>query len=247
MSPAPRARLRLFCLPCAGGGASRFSAWGTTLPPGIETCALQPPGREERLAEPPFTRMAPLVAALAAAIDDRLGIPYALFGHSLGALVAFELARALRRAGRPEPLRLFVSASRAPHLPDPAPPLHRASSASLRAELRRLNGTPDEVLASEELMSLMEPLLRADFAVNETYVHAAERPLRCPVTVLGGRDDAEVPHDALAAWRRHTEGSFTLRLFPGDHFFIETAERSVLEVIASDLASFLPGGDGAVR
>jgi medium-chain acyl-[acyl-carrier-protein] hydrolase len=234
--PKPQAGVRLFCLPCAGAGASRFASWSAGLGPEVEVCPLQPPGREERLAEPAFTRLGPFVAALADAIDFHLERPYALFGHSLGALVAFELTRALRRAGRPLPVVLFVAAFRAPHLPDPAPPLHDAPLPVFRAELQRLNGTPAEVLENDELMRLVEPTLRADFAVHETYVHTPEPPLSCPISVLGGLDDREVDGDGLAEWRRHTDRPLTLRMLPGDHFFV--GEPLVLEAIARDLERF---------
>src|SRR5438552_2333015 len=147
--PDPRARLRLFCFPYAGGGASQFRTWAEGLPPEVELCPVQLPGREGRLRETPFTRIAPLVAALVTALRGYLDTPYAFFGHSLGALVGFELARALRRTGGPGPRGLLVSAYRAPDLPDPDPPLHLLSSPAFWDELRRLNGTPPEVLAND--------------------------------------------------------------------------------------------------
>src|SRR5712675_2068557 len=234
--PDPRVHVRLFCFPCAGGGASRFASWPARLAPVVEACPVQLPGREERLGEPPFTRLGPLVDALVDALEGHLEKPFALFGHSLGALIAFELTRALRRTKKPLPVHLFVSAYRAPHLPDPVPPLHDAPLPVFREELRRLNGTPSEVLENEELMRLLEPTLRADFALHETHIHAQEPPLSCPVSVFGGLQDGEVDRDMLAEWRRHTDRSFTMRLFPGDHFFIDSAEGLLLEAIAGDLA-----------
>jgi medium-chain acyl-[acyl-carrier-protein] hydrolase len=232
-----RAQVRLFCLPYAGSGASPFRAWAGALPSGIELCPIQLPGREERLAERPFERLAPLVEALADAVYSHLDRPFALFGHSMGALLAFELARSLRRPGAGQPLRhLFVSAYRAPHLPDPDPPLHRVHGSAFWDELRRLNGTPKEVLDNDDLKRLVEPTLRADFAVHETYVHAAGEPLTCPLSAFGGFDDLEVSRDMLEEWRRHTRGSFRLRMLPGDHFFIHPSRDGLLEAIAGDLA-----------
>lgn len=155
----------------------------------------------------------------------------------MGALVAFELARTLRRNGAGPPLlHLFVSAYRAPHLPDPDPPLHPLPGPAFWDELRRLNGTPPEVLDNAELRRLVEPTLRADFAVHETYVHAPGEPLACPISAFGGLDDQEVDRGQLEAWRRHTHGPFRMRMLPGDHFFIHPSGDGLLEAIAEDLA-----------
>ena len=229
--------MRLFCLPPAGSGASPFRAWARALPDGIELCPIQLPGREERLTERPYDRLAPLVDALAGALRDHLDRPFALFGHSMGALLAFELARALRRDGAGLPLlHLFVSGYRAPHLPDPDPPLHPLPGPAFWDEVRRLNGTPTVVLDNAELRRLVEPTLRADFAVHETYAHEPGEPLACPISVFGGLDDQEVSRGQLEEWRRHARGPFILRMLPGDHFFIHPSRDALLRAIAEDLA-----------
>ncbi|HEX9428198.1 MAG TPA: alpha/beta fold hydrolase [Candidatus Polarisedimenticolia bacterium] len=242
--PDPTARLRLFCFPYAGGGAAPFRVWADDLPADVELCLVQLPGREGRLNEPPYARITPLVAALVTALRGELGKPYAFFGHSLGALLGFELLRALRRVGAPSPRGLFVSGYRAPHLPDPEPPLHRLPGAALWEELRRLNGTPPEVLENAELRRLVEPTLRADFAIDETYLHTNEAPLTCPISAFGGISDREVSGEMLAAWRRHTEGSFELRMMPGDHFFIHASRPILLDALAGDLERLLSRAGG---
>ncbi len=239
--PDPQARLRLLCFAYAGGGPPIFHHWAGGLPAGVEVCAVQLPGRGARVREAPFTRLAPLVETLASALRPDLDKPFALFGHSVGALIAFELARALRRRGQPLPAHLFVSGCGAPQLPDPRLPIHALPDGEFVAELAQLGGTPAEVLAHAELMALLLPALRADFALSETYVCAEEPPLACPVTAFGGVDDARVSRDRLEGWREQTVGSFTLRLFPGDHFFINTARPALLEALAGQLEPLLAG------
>ena len=144
-------------------------------------------------------------------------MPYAFFGHSMGSLISFELVRYLRREGHdPGPVRLFVSGHRAPQLPDPDPPTHHLAEPEFIEELRRLKGTPEEVLQNAELLRLMLPLLRADFALCETYIYRPEKPLTCPITAFGGLQDDEVPRETLAAWHEQTYNSFKLRFFVGE-------------------------------
>jgi medium-chain acyl-[acyl-carrier-protein] hydrolase len=234
--PRPRAAMRLFCLPYAGGGAALFAPWAGALPETIELVAVQPPGRAERMLDPPHAAMASLIEALLAALAPLLDRPFALFGHSMGALVSFELARALRRAGGPAPARLIVSGHRAPQLPCARPPTHRLPEHEFLAELRRLNGTPPEVLAHHELMQLLIPLLRADFAVCETYTYAEAPPLDCPILTLGGLADAHVARADLEAWRPQTRAGFALRMLPGDHFFLNAERHLLLRLLAQELA-----------
>lgn len=235
----PQARLRLFCLPPAGGGASTFRTWWTLLPSEVEVCAIQPPGRESRLSEPPLTQLALLVQPLAQAILPYCTMPFAVFGHSLGSLVGFELARQLRRERRPGPLQLFVSGRIAPQLADLNPPIHRLPDPEFLQELRRYNGTPEEVLRHAELMQLLLPLLRADFAMHETYTYVAEEPLDCPIAAFGGMQDSQVGWDQLAAWQIQTRQPFTLHMLPGDHFFIHSARTLLLQALTQELTQLL--------
>ena len=231
----PAARLRLFCFPYAGGGASVYRGWGEELPEAIEVCPVQPPGREGRIRQPPHRDLDSLVEALdqglAEELDER---PYAFFGHSLGALAAYELARRRRAAGRSGPVHLLVSAHSAPSLPDEDEPIHDLPPDRFQARLRELNGTPAEVLEHPELMNLIEPLLRADFQVNETYRHRPGEPLDCPVTAFGGFRDGEVPKARLEPWSEVSRGRFRLHMVPGDHFFLSGTGRPHLLRMVKD-------------
>lgn len=241
------APLRLFCFPYSGAGASIYLPWAAALAPGIAACAVQLPGREARLAEPPFTRLAPLVAALEPEILPYLDRPFALFGHSMGALVAFELARSLARRGL-APAHLFVSGHGAPHLPDRGRRIHDLPEPEFVDALRRLGGTPPAVLEHAELREMLLPILRADFSVCETHAHQAGAPLDCPLTALGGLADVEVTKEELQAWQEQSCGAFTLHMFPGDHFYLHTARGLLLETIRKDLAALggNPGRSGAL-
>jgi medium-chain acyl-[acyl-carrier-protein] hydrolase len=232
----PRARLRLFCFPYAGGGASAYRGWAGALPADVEVCPVQLPGRESRLREPAFDRLAPLVQELAGALRAHRDLPFAFFGHSMGALISFELARELRRRGEPLPLHLFLSARRAPQVPPREEDIHDLPEPEFLAKLRELNGTPEEVLQHAELMRLLMPVLRADFSVNETYRFEPEAPLAPGMSVFGGLGDEEVTRDDLALWGEHTRGPFRLRMLPGDHFFLHAARDLIAESMARDLA-----------
>lgn len=233
--PNPNASLRLFCFPYAGGSGAIFRLWPDLMIRSVEICAVNLPGRLTRLLEAPFTELAPLVDALAQAIMPWTDRPFAFFGHSMGALISFELARQLRTIGAPLPARLFISGRRAPHLPDSDSHRHTYPDHLFIEELGRLNGTPPEVMTNPELMQLMLPLLRADFALCETYEYRPEPPLPCPLTVFGGLQDHEVPPESLEAWSQHTTRSFRLCLLPGDHFFLNSVRDSLLTVIAQEL------------
>jgi medium-chain acyl-[acyl-carrier-protein] hydrolase len=235
LAPNPRAKLRLFCFHYAGGNASVFRTWPNALPVEIEVCAVQLPGRENRLREPTFTRLPNLIQALTPALRPYMTMPFAFFGHSLGALIAFELTRQLRREEQPGPLHLFLSSHRAAQLPDPDPPIHQLPEAEFIDKLRELNGTPEEVLRSVELMQLLLPCLRADFAVYETYAYASDAPLDCPFSVFGGLQDKEISRDDLLPWREQTTSTCNLRMFPGDHFYLHQTQPLLLKAIYQDL------------
>jgi medium-chain acyl-[acyl-carrier-protein] hydrolase len=233
--PNKQARLRLFCFPYAGTGAATFRTWSDGLPADVEVCPVQFPGRGTRLQEAPFTRLSPLVRTLAQTLAPLLDRPFAFFGHSLGALVGFELARQLRRQSAVQPVRLFVSAGRAPQLADRHRPLHALPEGEFLAELRRLNGTPGHLLDEMDLMQLMLPVLRADFAAYETYAYSPEPPLGCVITCFGGSQDRRVSRGELEAWRDQTRAAFSLRMFPGDHFFLNAAQPLLLQVLSHEL------------
>jgi medium-chain acyl-[acyl-carrier-protein] hydrolase len=233
--PNPQARLRLFCFPYAGSGASIFRTWSDGLPPDVEVCPVQFPGRGARLMEAPFTALSPLVRALAHALAPLLDKPFGFFGHSLGALVGFELARQLRRQYCVQPVRLFVSANGAPQIPRRDRPIHTLPEGEFVAELRRLNGTPELLLEEAEFMQIMLPILRADFAVSETYAYSSGPPLDCHISGFGGLQDHRVSHGDLEAWRDQSSVSFSLRMFPGDHFFLNAAQPLLLELLSQEL------------
>lgn len=232
-------RFRLFCFPYAGAGASIFHSWSEALPSEIEVCPIQLPGRENRLGETPLTRLKPLIETLTPLLRPHLDIPFALFGHSMGAILSFELVRELRRRQLPSPVCLFVSGSLAPQIPDLEPPIHRLSDSKFKEKLKQLKGTPDEVLQDTELMELYLPALKADFALLETYFYANESPLNIPISVFGGQQDNKVSPEALAAWREQTNQDFTLKMFPGDHFFLHVEGQNLLQTIAQELQQLL--------
>ena len=228
---ATSAAPRLFCFPHAGGGAGQplaLSGW-TAVP-------VRLPGRESRLAEAPFERMGSLVAALAGQIDGYLDQPFAFFGHSMGAVVAFELARELRRRSRPLPRVLIASGARAPqfrrhHVPPPA-----LSREAFVEELRRLEGIPAEVLGDAALMRALLPALETDAALFRNYIYTEASPLPIPVRAYGGRDDPNVRREHLDGWREQTTASFAVRVFPGGHFYPTTARELFLEALERDLS-----------
>jgi len=232
--PNPEARLRLFCFPYAGAGVSVFRTWCKLLPEYLELCAIQLPGRESRFREPLYTEIEPLIQDLAPVLP--LDLPFVFFGHSLGALICFELTRQLRHLDQPLPLHLFVSGRVAPHKPLPNPPIHQLPDAEFLAALQQKGGTPEAVLQNAELMQLFLPILRADLEINETYSYSPQPPLACPISALCGLQDAEASREDMEAWQEQTCNKFTLHLFPGDHFFIKREQRKIVKLISEQLS-----------
>lgn len=231
--------MRLICLPHAGGGSTAYARWAAELPKAIEPWPAQLPGRESRFNEPAFKRVEPLVEPLAQAVRPLLDRPYALFGHSMGALLSFELARAMRRLGLPAPVCLFVSAHAAPDVPLRREDAHTLPTPQFVEYVRSLGGTPPEILANEELLELMLPLLRSDFELLETYVPPTGPPLECPIRVFGGDRDPSVTREDLEAWRGHSERFLGVRILPGGHFYLQEQRAPLLRWIAEDLAPYL--------
>ncbi len=237
--PIHDVQLRLFCFPYAGGGASIFNSWAELLPPKVELWSLQLPGRETQRLRPPFTRMEPLVETLSEVLRPHLDVPFAFYGHSMGALVSFEVARSLRRRERSLPACLFVSGHRAPQLPAPHKPIHNLPDAEFLSGLQTWGGTPDDVISNPELMQLFLPLLRADFELCETYVYSDEEPLDCKISCFGGIDDRRVNRQELLAWRVQSRTPFKLRFLPGGHFFLHGSVVPLLHALGDDLKEIL--------
>jgi medium-chain acyl-[acyl-carrier-protein] hydrolase len=240
--PNPAAEMRLFCFPFAGGSAMIYRDWAGGLPEFVEVCAVQLPGRGRRLKEPPFRRHEALIPEMMSALMQYLDKPFAFFGHSMGAILAFELSRRLRAASVAGPVDLFVSGSRAPQLPHRLPTSYDLPEPAFIEELRQLNGTPQEVLDHPELMQVLIPLLRADFELVQTYAYGEEPPLACPITAFGGRDDGEVPLQDLEGWRAQAGAGFSMHVLPGDHFFLLTATQTLLRIIFETLQRVARGG-----
>ena len=227
--------MRLFCFPYAGGGASIYRSWQDGLPAEIEVCPVQPPGRENRLSHERFLRVGPLADAVIEAIQPLVDLPFAFFGHSLGAVVAYETAVRLRDSGAPAPVQIIVSARRAPGVAPRDEPTYDLPPDEFRAKLEELEGTPKAVLDHPELMELMEPLLRADFELNDTYEPSGKPPLDSPVTVFGGLEDPDVEREHLEHWKEVTRAEFRLRMFAGGHFFLHDHQATVTASVAEEL------------
>lgn len=237
--PNPRARLRLFCFPYAGGGAHIYRSWQAQLPSTVELCAVQLPGHGHRIRETAFNRMDSLVEAAAVSLLPHCDKPFAFFGHSMGALISFELARMFRKKYGVQPLHLFVSGHRAPQIKDPNESVHNLPDKELVEKLNGLNGTPREVLEHPELMQVVLPILRADFAICETYQYTNEPPLTSPIFAFGGTEDEEAGPEQLEGWRAQTVDNFSLQMVPGDHFFLHTAQTRLLAIMSPRLTELV--------
>lgn len=235
--PNPNARLRLWCFHYAGGSASLYQEWPDALPDDVEVCAVQLPGRGQRFPERPYRQLASLVTALADVLGPEMEQPFAFFGYSMGALVAFEFARELRRRGLPAPLHLFVAARRAPQLP---PPLNHQLSGLADDELLKFLGESGNDKMSGlgmkgALARILLPTLRSDCQVAETYTYQTDEPLDCSISAYGGNQDPYVLEKHLREWRVHTRADFDLQMFEGNHFFLHRSLPLLPETVGQSL------------
>lgn len=232
---APRHRLYCFCY--AGGSANYFLPWQRHLAPGVQLCAVQLPGRGARFKETPFSSISPLIETLAQLIAGQDKTPFSFFGHSLGGLLAFELARYCKSHYLPMPERLIVSGCNGPQRLNPSKGLHRLPDEELIAALRDYNGTPPEILEYRELMELVLPAIRADFSLVETYRYLPLGALDIPITAFAGKRDSYNSVEQVEAWAMETNAAFRTHWFDGDHFFINGEIGDVMANINMELAA----------
>lgn len=228
-------RLRLFCVPYAGAGARLFRGWDEALPKDMEICPIELPGRGTRLGEPATPDMESLVRPMAESLQTLLDLPYAILGCSMGALVGFELAHALRRLHGREPAALVAVSQNAPSAPLQRRPARLMSDDELGASLRRFGGMSGGALDNPRVMRLFLPVLRADYSVVDTYIYNPERPLQCPIHLFVGAEDPSVSDQGLSGWRQETSASVTVRRFSGSHFFFRDNELRFLVAVSSRL------------
>lgn len=232
--PRPLAKVRLFCFAHSGGSASAYRTWAAQLPPEIEVCPIQLPGREKRWMETPIADWRQLLDKLTPLFRSVQDKPFALFGHSLGSVVAFEVARELRRKGFPAPVRLFASAGRAPVLRKPGT-MHELPDDQFIEEVFSIGGTPEAVMQSKELLELIMPMLRGDFTLIGTYRYVQDAPFDFPITAFGGTTDPRANREQLEAWGQETAAGFDCEIFPGGHFYLRDVEPDLLKGIAARL------------
>jgi len=224
-------RLRLFCFSHAGGGTTLFQPWRDLLGPDIDVCPILLPGRESRRREKPERRVEPLLEPLFAELLPLADRPYALFGHSMGTVLAFEMAQRFARRHWRQPSVLLVSGRRAPHLPSRRPPCFGLPDAEFLEAVTSLNGTPSSVRESPNLLKLFLPALRADFELVEAYRPVGAEVLGCPVDVLLATSDTEINQAEAAEWARWTTGRFAVTQFPGDHFYLAGGRPDVISFV----------------
>lgn len=239
--PQVEAKMRLFCLPFAGGGASLYRPWTTQLGPNIEVCPIQLPSRENRYSEKPITDAYQMAQMIATQILPFLNRPYAIFGHSMGALLAYELVRELGRLKANLPEKLFVSAHRAPHLPRKRALLHALPNNEFIESLKQYGGFPEEILNNQEFIDFVLPTMRADMTLCDLYAFKdADLRLSTPLEIFAGVDDLEAGPDQMRAWSEHTTGGSNIQIFEGGHFFLRSHSKQLLDHISASLNLSLP-------
>ena len=223
------ATVRLFCFHPAGVGASVYRHWGVDLPANVEVAAIQLPGRGNRFTEPPIAEIPLLVDALVTNLAPHLEGRFAFFGHSMGAVLAYELAHALRNRGLPSPCHLIVSGRKAPTVPNRFPPLRHLPDHVFVAEINsRYGGISPEILQHQDVLNLLLPCLRADIAALENFATPAHPPLDIPIAAFGGDSDRQTPVEDLEPWGQETNAGFRVRVFPGGHFYLDSLRERVL-------------------
>jgi medium-chain acyl-[acyl-carrier-protein] hydrolase len=228
--------VRLYCFGHAGAGNSAFFAWPDELPAEIEVHAAQFPGRERRRSESPFTDLAKVKGALAGHICRGFGVPFALYGHSLGSLIAFEVARELRRRGAPAPVHLMAGAIAAPQIRRFRPAVSQLPAEELLTQIeQRYGGLPEVIRRDAELRAMFVPILRADFTILDNYIYRDEPPLDCPITAYGGAGDLTISAEELDGWREQSNCTFVRRMFAGGHFFPQTHRAELLQDLSARL------------
>jgi len=232
-APAPEADTVLVCFPHAGGSATFYASMARALAPAIDVLAVQYPGRQDRRATPCIDDLGTLAAAVLPSITPWTGRRIALFGHSMGAVVAFETARLLEEAGV-DIASLIVSGRRAPsrHRDEF---VHRRDDDGMIEELKSLAGTDTAVLGDEELIRMVLPAIRGDYRAAESYRYRPGAPLRCPVVALTGDNDPKAGLDEVEAWQEHTAGRFRFRQWPGGHFYLSQYQAEVLDLLRSEV------------
>ncbi|HEX2086013.1 MAG TPA: alpha/beta fold hydrolase [Solirubrobacteraceae bacterium] len=234
----PGAPLRLYCFPHSGAGTVGYRDW-STLAPDLGPVPVRLPGRESRVGEPPIDDLDLLVERLVDEVVGSFEPPYVLYGHSVGAIVAFELVRAQRRLGLPMPEGLVVSGRPAPQLRRRGPGMHLLSDEGLAADVLSLGGVPEQIAARPKLLAFFLPLLRADLTLTEGYRYVHEPPLDIPIAAFGGEEDPKAWPDEMAAWREQTTARFTVRVLGGGHFFPLEQGPALLRMIRDDVTEWL--------
>jgi medium-chain acyl-[acyl-carrier-protein] hydrolase len=227
--------VRLFCLPYAGASASVYMPWNRHLGRSVLVTPVELPGRGSRIRELPCSRLEPLLHDLVPTVARLCDRPFAIFGHSLGALLAYEVAARLELDHDLVAERLYVSGHSAPHHPRREEPISHLPDEEFLTRIRDHYGTPAEAFTDPQLVKLLLPMLRADFTLAETYEQALDNLLHCPITAMGGLDDPDAQGSDLVGWREYTRRFFRVQMFPGDHFFLHTAEKQLFEAFTEDL------------
>ena len=229
----PDVALRLFCFPYAGGSGSIYRDWQSAFPLSVEICPIQLTGRGARLREPLMKRVDSVVKALLRELRPYMDRPFAFFGYSMGAVLSFELARALRDDLAQQPVQLFVSGRRAPDIPMEGPVDYDLPDADLVARLRQLDGTPQEILDNREVLELLLPMVRADFEIVQTYKYVVRPPLQCPIDAFAGVDDTGATPEHMEGWKNQTKRAFSLSVIPGEHFFLLQTREQFLKLLVA--------------